>query len=62
MKTLTLLESLEMKGERGMIEEINRLVAAERERCAKFIEDMDDGPITTKAVKTYVSAAIRDHR
>lgn len=33
--------------------------AAERERMATFIENMDDGPITTKAVKSYIAAEIR---
>lgn len=37
-------------------------IAMERERIAKFVESMDDGPITTKAVKSYIAAAIRDHR
>lgn len=34
-------------------------IAMERQRIAKFVEDMDDGPITTKAVKAYIAAAIR---
>lgn len=34
-------------------------VAAERERIAAFVESMDDGPITTKAVKSYIAAEIR---
>jgi hypothetical protein len=38
---------------------IERVVADERERIAKFIETMEDGPLTTKAVKSYIADAIR---
>ncbi len=42
-----------------MLDEAADALKAERERIAVFVEQMDDGPITTKAVKSYIASAIR---
>lgn len=37
-----------------------RIRADERERIAMMIEEMPDGPLTTKGVKAYIAASIRN--
>ena len=46
--------------ERTTQKAIERAVAYERESIALMIEKLDDGPLTTKAVKAYIAATIRN--
>lgn len=49
--------ALSRTGGRGEL--VKRAAMIERERIATFIEGMDDGPLTTKAVKSYIAAEVR---